>query len=110
MHGTREGEAEGTRIGRYVIHYSDAKQREWPILYGQDVRDFWKKANEPEGPAKLVEAWSGHNADATAYGAIIRLFKATWRNPRPEATIESIDFESELTNCEPFLVALTAEP
>jgi hypothetical protein len=104
-------EAEGTRIGRYVIHYADGRQREWPIVYGQDVRDFWKRSNEPESPATLREGWTGHNADATANGASgIRLFQSAWKNPLPGVPIESIEFESELTQCEPFLIAITAEP
>jgi hypothetical protein len=110
LQGTREGEVSGTRIGRYMIHYTDGRQREWPMVYGQDVRDFWKKPDEAESAATLVEAWTGHNVDATAHGAIIRLFKATWKNPLPDVPIESIDFESDLTNCEPFLLAITAEP
>jgi hypothetical protein len=112
LHGTRRWETNGVPIGRYVIHYADKRQREWPIVYGQDVRDFWKRknTNEPEGPASLVEAWTGHNAEATANGRVIRLFKASWKNPRPDVPIESIDFESDLTNCEPFLIAITAEP
>ncbi|MCI0540539.1 MAG: WD40 repeat domain-containing serine/threonine protein kinase [Verrucomicrobiales bacterium] len=110
LHGTRKWETDGARIGRYVIHYADGRQGEWPIVYGQDIRDFWKPANEPEGPASLVEAWTGHNADAAANGRGIRLFKATWKNPRPDVPVESIDFESDLTNCEPFLIAITAEP
>jgi hypothetical protein len=110
LHATARLETEGTRVGSYVVHFANGRRRECPIVYGQNVRDYWVKSGEPEISPSLVEAWTGHNAEATAYRASIRLFKASWKNPWPEVPIESIDFESELTQCEPFLIAITAEP
>ncbi|MBN2329714.1 MAG: hypothetical protein JXR73_21415 [Candidatus Omnitrophica bacterium] len=39
----------------------------------------------------------------------IRLFKTSWNNPHPERKVNSIDYVSEMTDCAPFLVALTVE-
>lgn len=108
LHGTRRWVVSGETVGRYVIHYADGRRREWPIIYGQDVRDFWKARSEPEDTG---EAWIGGNADALANGkAGIRVYKSTWSNPLSQIPIARIDFESELTMCEPFLIAVTTEP
>jgi hypothetical protein len=33
--------AEGTKIGQYQVHYEDGTSEAVPIVYGQDVRDWW---------------------------------------------------------------------
>jgi len=110
LHATAGSEPEGTRIGSFVMHFANGQIREMPIVYGGNVRDFWVWSKEAPAPPGLIQAWTGHNAEASAKGTTVRLFKATWKNPLPEMPIESIDFESDLTNCEPFLLAITAEP
>lgn len=39
----------------------------------------------------------------------LRLFKTAWDNPRPDAAVSHIDYVSTMTDCAPFLVALTVE-
>ncbi len=39
----------------------------------------------------------------------LRLVKRTWDNPSPEVEVEPIDFTSTMTQCAPFLIALTLE-
>ncbi len=106
LHAVRGTELDRTRIGRYVFHYVDGSEREWPIIYGENVRDFKTRENEPVAPDELVEAWSGLTSGPRS--PRLRLFASHWKNPRPGAEIASMDFESEMTGCEPFLVAVTA--
>ena len=80
-----------------------------PIIYGQNVRDWWVKPNEPLNPKGLLEAWSGSNAESDANGTAIRLFKWTWENPLQDLEIRSIDFVSDKARSAPFLLAITAE-
>ncbi len=47
--------------------------------------------------------------DINAASNPIRLFKTTWKNPRPDVQVKSIDYISKMTNCAPFLVAITVE-
>jgi WD40 repeat protein len=103
LHGTYRQESENREIGAYVVHYLDGTQEKIPILYGQDLLDWWGEgADLPL--AKL--AWKGTNSRAGP----IRLFNRAWKNPRPELEIQSLDFVSTMTQCAPFLIAITAEP
>jgi hypothetical protein len=38
-----------------------------------------------------------------------RLYHKVWTNPRPEVTIEAIDFVSAMTASAPYLIAITLE-
>ena len=55
-------------------------------------------------------AWSGQNSLSKQRGRTIQLFKSTWKNPRPDVEIISLDFVSEMQDAAPFLVAVTGEP
>ena len=57
--------------------------------------------------AKVV--WQGKDRYAASLGATIRLYKRTYENPRPDATLNTIDFETTMSSCSPFLIAITVE-
>jgi eukaryotic-like serine/threonine-protein kinase len=109
LHAAVHAANEGTKIGRYVVHFAGGEQVEVPIVVGKDVSNWWGPAEEQGKP--LVVAWWGTNALANAFGGKIRLFKSTWENPRPADRVQSIDFDfvGNSEECAPFLVALTAE-
>ncbi|HWX22821.1 MAG TPA: WD40 repeat domain-containing serine/threonine-protein kinase [Candidatus Binatia bacterium] len=109
LHATQRSVSEGIKIGHYVVHYADGSEVSLPIIYGQNIRDWWVKSGEPTGPEALLPAWSGSNADSKSLGTSIRLFKWTWKNPCPNLQVLSLDFVSEKTPCAPFLVAITVE-
>jgi len=109
LHGTGwwvDGAAR--RIGAYTLHYSDGRQLEVPILYRQDVQDYWHY-RERWDVSQATVAWTGSNPAVRANNGDLRLCKRTWDNPRPEVEVESIDFTSTVTLCAPFLIALTVE-
>jgi hypothetical protein len=108
LHATQRDVTDGTQIGHYVVHYANRSETSLPIIYGENVRDWWVKAGEPAAPDGLVMAWSGSNDQSPAAGSI-RLFKWTWINPFPNLEIRSLDFVSDKTPCAPFLVAITVE-
>lgn len=112
LEGAGWGEKEGTLVGRYRVRYVGGGSVEIPIRYGSDLRNwqYWPESVEKElhgavpawkGPQ---ERWKGLFPD---WG--VRLYVQTWNNPDPERPVESVDFESSLTGCAPFLVGLTAE-
>ena len=109
LHGTGWRVLDGTAIGRYVIHYADGLQIAIPIVYGENVRDWWFSpvANEPTPHA--VVAWTGQNAAVRSRGMAVRLYNFTWENPHPESPITDLDFISLNTQSSPFLIAVTAE-
>jgi hypothetical protein len=98
---------DGTQIGSYVVHYLNGQQRLVPLVIGQDLADWWQQPNEQGKP--FVVAWTGSNRLSASLHRRIRLFKTTWRNPRPDLTILSIDFEAKHNKGSPFLVAITVE-
>jgi beta-lactamase regulating signal transducer with metallopeptidase domain len=101
--------ADNTLIGRYRVHYEDTSVEVIPILYGKDVRDWWylEDADEVQ-PGNVV--WEGDNGGAKSWGARIRLYLTSWRNPKPDKKIVRIDFVSTNESAAaPFCVAITAE-
>jgi hypothetical protein len=39
----------------------------------------------------------------------LRLYRASWDNPRPDEQVTSIDYVSRMTAFAPFLIAITVE-
>ncbi|MBI3417029.1 MAG: hypothetical protein HY043_17190 [Verrucomicrobia bacterium] len=103
----------GTLIGSYVWHYADGSQHESEIIYGRDLRDWWKQSSEQNSEtdrAKVV--WTGTNPwlEEKEPGTSLRLFLRTYANPRSDLEVTSLDFVSKMTQAGPFLVAMTVEP
>jgi WD40 repeat protein len=113
LHGTactEKSVKDGAEVGRFVWHY-DSGQEASPILYGQDVRDWWwqpKDAVEPTSARSRV-VWTGSNPVAREKGYQLRLYLTTIENPRPAETMRSLDYVSAMTESAPFLIALTVE-
>jgi hypothetical protein len=98
-----------TQIGRYTVRYEDGSSEEIPIVYGQDVRDWWIMGNSA-GVSRGKVAWEGDNASAKSQGHRIRLYLGTWRNPHPEKMVARIDFEKVGDSpAAPFCIGLTVE-
>jgi WD40 repeat protein len=99
----------GDELGSYVIHYTDGRQVELPILAGEAMGEWWSQPNEQN--MRFAVVWTGSNPAARRDGRTIRLFKTTWENPFPDIPIRQFDFVSDKpTPGQPFLVAVTAEP
>lgn len=98
----------GTVIGHYIVRFADGQTHDIPIVYGEDVRDWWTQSNEI-GQGSAAPAWSGSNT-ASPDGPIVSLYMTSWLNPRPDQTIETLDFYSTMENAAPFLVAITVDP
>jgi hypothetical protein len=112
LHSTGYGEVDplmedGTEIGAYVVNYADKTKERIPIRYGEDLRDWWDW-NRTE-TKKAREAWVGTNPTSDAENHKIRLWSAVWENPHPARSVATIDVESKVTQCDPFIVALTLE-
>jgi hypothetical protein len=118
LHATQYGGApepnpshikDGTLIGEYLIRYSDGSGEGIPIIYGDDVRDWWNwdKSKETKR-GKLV--WTGTNPAAKMYENDVRLYESSWTNPKADLEVESILYVSKMdTPGAPFCVALTVQ-
>ena len=111
LHGTAYTEPAGTPIGAYRLHYADGQQAELPIVYGEDVRDWWCfRPEDTNATTHATLAWTGENPSIKRRtGGFLRLYLRTYENPRPDVEIKTIDFVSTMTKCAPFLIALTVE-
>ncbi|MEX2409795.1 MAG: hypothetical protein WD607_00245 [Candidatus Paceibacterota bacterium] len=109
LQGCFWGADEGAKLGEYIIHYADGQTRTAPIIYGENILDWWVS---PEGGtlsnAKVV--WHGSNPATRSMDLETQLIDYTWENPLPEVEISSIDFISDLIIAGPFLVAITVDP
>ncbi len=105
LHACSWNVLDGTEIGRYVIHFADGEKLQVPIVFGVDLRDWqvWV-GNVAGGPADTLMSWRGTNDMAP-----IRLYCMAWDNPKDGVAVDRIDFVSAMTDCAPFLVALTAQ-
>jgi hypothetical protein len=97
---------DGTLIGQYIIHYADASPEGIPIIYGEDVRDWWYLDGERE-PSRGKVVWKGDNEYATH----LRLYVTTWENPKPDKTVTKIDYTSRKseTPAAPFCVSISTQ-
>ncbi len=107
MFGNAFGADDGTEVGVYLVLYADGTEERIPIVYGADVRDWWR-SSDSELPIRARLAWARPN-QATGPDDEVRLFSSRWTNPHPEKKVLAIDFETRNTACAPFLVALTLE-
>jgi hypothetical protein len=99
-----------TMVGEYKVYYDDKTTETIPIVYGQDVRDWWYLEGEKEtSKAKVV--WKGENEQAKAAKCGIRLYMSTWKNPKPDKKVVSIDYIGRKadTAAAPFCIAMTME-
>lgn len=100
---------EGAKLGEYVIHYADGQTKAAPILYKQNVMDWWAKPGEGT-PTEAQEVWQGSNPATREMGFTTHLIKYTWENPLPDVEISTIDFVSDVIEAAPMLVAITVGP
>ena len=103
--------ADGSTVARWIIQYADGSAREWPVIYGQHVRDWWWwTGKEPLEAKQASVVWRGHapvwNLPDTKG---VRLFKASWTNPQPDVEITTLEYRIGETALKPFVVAITAE-
>jgi hypothetical protein len=108
LQATGHSVADGTVIAKYIVHYADKGMENIDVVYGEDVRDWWRHDDDKD-PTRGKVAWKGSNESAKSNGCSIWLFSQSWNNPHPEKTVASIDFVSTLTEAAPFVVAMTLE-
>ncbi len=109
LHGAVWSVDDGTKIGDYVLHYANGRTVNIPVIYQRNVRDWWIRSGD-QIPTDADIAWTGGNEASHKAGCNIQLYKYTANNPFPDVEIESIDVVSAMTECGPFLIAVTTEP
>jgi hypothetical protein len=101
--------ADGALIAQYKVHYEDGTTQLIPVVYGEDVRD-WFFTDNSKGVSRGKVAWEGNNELAKSLKSQIRLYLTTWENPHPGKRVKSIDYvKLGETPAAPFWVAATME-
>jgi hypothetical protein len=107
LHASGFANASGAHVGSLVLHYADGHTWEIPLVWGEDILDWWFSPT-PKLSRGTV-AWKGTNGASRAAPGDIALYHGAWENPRPDVEIESIDYRSAMTTTAPFLVALSVQ-
>ncbi|MFB3789439.1 MAG: hypothetical protein ACE15F_24030 [bacterium] len=61
FHGTGWGVPPDTVIGSYILHYADGTKKEFQIVYGQHVLDWWRINGGQIASNNSAIAWTGAN-------------------------------------------------
>jgi hypothetical protein len=109
LHGTVWQAEEDTKVGEYVLHYTNGQTKHIPLIYQRHVKDWWGQEGDPI-PTDSDIAWTDENEAAGKLGYKIQLYRYTVNNPFPNEEIATLDFVSTMTESAPFLIALTVEP
>jgi hypothetical protein len=116
LHSTEYGEGgaviePGTRIAEYKIKYDDGTSETIPVVYGEDVRDWWFYPNSKEVTRGKL-GWKGENEYCKTFDAELHLYVLTWENPQPAKKVISISYAKvdPESVAAPFCVAITLEP
>ena len=100
---------EGRPVAALVFHYADGERSEVEIVYGRQVREWETNPGSRSEVSEGEVVWWGSNPVVALAGDSLRLYQASWDNPRPGERVASIDFVSRLTAFAPFLIAITVE-
>jgi hypothetical protein len=72
---------------KYVVHYEDGKAVEVPVVYDRGVGNWI--AERPSGYPEAAVAWAAPFPKDASKQAVV--YQMSWTNPRPGASIKSID-------------------
>lgn len=108
----------GSVVAKLVLHYSDGSMREINLVAGEHVFDWWTPLFTTGVNPRCLKtapgterAWKGSNPllKMSQPDESLVLYKSTFDNPQPDATLASLDYVSTMTEVAPFLVGLTVE-
>jgi hypothetical protein len=102
-----------TNLASYVLHYANGQTNEIPVVYGQNIADWWFNPQaDPRGlsvPKNALIAWEGENQAVKAYGKLLRIYQMSWDNPLPDIEVVSISLVSRMELSAPFVIAITVD-
>jgi len=90
-----------------VVCYEDNETAAIPIRSGVHVRDRFllQKSRRQVSDGELVWVRPSLEVDERHIG----IYLMKWNNPRPDQVIQSLDYESTMTDAAPFLLGITVE-
>ena len=90
-----------------MVRYADGETAAIPIRSGAHVRDRFllQKSRRQVSDGELVWVRPSLEVDERDIG----IYLMKWDNPRPDQVIQSLDYESTMTDAAPFLPGITVE-
>ncbi len=100
--------------GKLVLHYADGTAADLMLAGGVHTLravDGWIPQEIGQLPPQTELAWMGSSPYLDRFNptASLHLYRTTFRNPRPDLEVKSIDYVSIMGNPGPFMVGLTIE-
>jgi hypothetical protein len=109
LHATGWPDRVGRQVGNYVIRFANGQTRYVPIIYGQDVYDWYGRDTGQLDRSGAMLAWTEPWPSRGVTHNARRLFLSTWINPLPDIEIQTMDYESTMGDAAPFLIGITLE-
>jgi hypothetical protein len=103
----------GDIAGSLVWHYADTSVERVPLVYGKTTARFWGDLNQLKKEQDFPEpVWSRRQTvQEVGKERVVRLYRQTWVNPRPDVPVTSLDFVSDSNSpAAPFLIAINLKP
>jgi hypothetical protein len=110
LHAATFPPVEHMNLASYEIHYVNGQTDEIPVIYAQNIDDWWFDPKHPFLPKSAIVAWEGRNAAAEAYGKLLHIYQMSWDNPLPDIEVVSISLVSRMDLSAPFVIAVTVDP
>jgi hypothetical protein len=103
--GSVWSDREGHPVGRLIWKIADEPARSTALVYGKDLRRFWRTKNEiAAAPKPVFES-------TNPAGPPIQLYSVVCENPFPGSNVVSLQLESEPASpAAPFVLAITLQP
>jgi hypothetical protein len=114
LQGTHGGSSfdflpDGKCIAYYWVHYVEGQSELIPLVFGEDVREWWMDRN---AVSPVSRGWAVNAGSAAAHRFGHKtplLYVGAWKNPHPENQVTSIDFFTAYAGSSAFCVAMTVE-
>ncbi len=105
LHGTGWTGTSNMPVARMVWRYADGTRREFPIIYGRHVRDWWRRSETDRvSDTNSMVVWDGQAPQTS-----VRLYRSTFVNPEPRKQVKTLDLISERSVATPAIVAISIE-
>ncbi len=107
LHGTDGELANGTTVGKIVVHFATGTTEDIPLKFGENLCAIFSSNRQIPSAANSAIAWKN---DVAGHFRHQTLYRTTWENPRPQDEVVMLDYESAVARFGPCLLAATVEP
>ncbi len=107
LHSSAWESETGTEVVRIVVNYADNRKKTITIRSRIEVEDWWFHPKNSVFPPRAELAWEGSNPRVKDLGFVLKLYRYTWENPRPDVEIRSIDLISAMNDTGYMLYGVT---